>query len=64
MIDRTQIKAGDFLVGGPPADAPYLTKVHTTQNVEETDERFDEAARWQEILAQTKKALDALKSRN
>jgi hypothetical protein len=38
--------------------------VHTTQNVDETDERFDEAARWQEILAQTKKALDTLKARN
>jgi hypothetical protein len=63
-MDRKIVKAGDFLTSGPPIDRPMMTKVHTTQNVEETDERFDEAARWQEILAQTKKALDALKTRN
>ena len=64
-MDRKMVKAGDFLIGGPPVN-PVLTKVliaNSEPTLEETDERFDEAARLQEILARTKKAIDALKSK-
>jgi hypothetical protein len=40
-----------------------LTKVHAAQSVEEIDEKFDEAARLQAILAKTKAAIDGLKGK-
>ena len=64
MRDRTMVKAGDFLTGGPPVAGAQLTKVHVANaapTIDETDEKFDEAARLHEILEKTKAALDALK---
>lgn len=62
-MDRMKIEKGMFLTSGPPANGAHLTKVHTSRTVEETDEKFEEAERLQEILARTKKAIEALKTR-
>jgi hypothetical protein len=66
MMDKTLIKAGMFLTSGPPADR-QLTKVDAgvkpPPTIDETDEKFDEAARLQAILAKTKAAIEALKSK-
>jgi hypothetical protein len=59
------LKAGDFLTSGPPAN-PVLTKVYVANAepaIDETDEKFDEAARLQAILGKTKAAIEALKGR-
>jgi hypothetical protein len=58
--DPTTIHKGMFLTSTPVN--PTLTKVHTAHSVEELDERFDEAARLQALLAKTKAAIEALKS--
>jgi hypothetical protein len=65
QIDRTKITKGMHMTSGPPADLA-LTKVFVANvppTIEETDEKFDEAGRLQELLAKTKKAIDALKTK-
>jgi hypothetical protein len=67
QIDRTKIEKGMFLTSGPPVSGAHLTKVYAANaepTIDETDEKFDEAARLQALLAKTKAAIDALKSRN
>ena len=61
-MDRAKIEKGMFLTSGPPADLT-LTKVFVTQSVEETDEKFDEAARLHDLLDKTKRAIAALKGK-
>jgi hypothetical protein len=67
MVDRAQIKAGMFLTGGPPVNGQTLTKVMvgkppepTIDDSDDSDARFDEAARLQALLEQTRKAIAAL----
>jgi hypothetical protein len=61
--DRKTIKVGDLLTSGAPVAGSTLTKVHAAQSVEDldaADEKFDQAARLQALLEQTRKAIAAL----
>ena len=65
-MNRTP-KAGDFLTSGSPADQ-FHTKVHVgvkpPPTVDETDAKFEEAARLQALLEQTRKAIAALTAKS
>jgi hypothetical protein len=66
MRDRTMVKVGDFITGGPPASGQALTKVYAANaqpTIDETDEKFDEADRLQAVLEKTRKAIEALKTK-
>jgi hypothetical protein len=66
MRDRTMVKAGDFITGGPPAAGQSLTKVFIAESVEDleaADREFDRVSKLQAALEQTRKAIAALKSK-
>lgn len=65
-MDRKMVKAGDFLVSGPPAVGASLTKVFAVRSVEDleaADREFDRAAKLTQAIEQTRKALRALQSK-
>jgi hypothetical protein len=65
-MDRKMVKAGDFLVSGPPAAGQSLTKVfviETAEDLEAADREFDAMERAVELAKRTRKALEALTSK-
>ena len=57
------LQVGRFLISGPPADGALITKVflaNAAPTVEETDRRFEDLEKLQELMARTKRAIEAL----
>ena len=66
QIDKTTIRKGMFMTGGPPATGAQLTKVfiaESAEDLEAADREFERLSRLNEALEQTRKALAALKSK-
>jgi hypothetical protein len=66
MVDRKMVKAGDFLTSGPPAVGQSLTKVFAVKSVEDieaADREFDRVSKLTQAIEQTRKAIEALKSK-
>jgi hypothetical protein len=62
-MDRRQVKAGDFLVSGPPAVGSNLTKVFACESVADldtADREFNAMQQAIELARRTKAALEAL----